>query len=94
MPKNKSYTPEFKAEAIRLVNKENLQPAKVAKDLGISQTAISNWLKLAREAAGAAGTLQTSDQQEILRLRREVRILQMEREILKKAAAFFAKESM
>ena len=41
MPKNKSYTPEFKAEAIRLVNKENLQPAKVAKDLGISHTAIS-----------------------------------------------------
>lgn len=94
MPKNQSYTPEFKAEAVRLVIKENLQPAKVAKDLGISQTALSKWLQQARASAGAAGTLQTSDQQEIQRLRREIRILQMERDILKKAAAFFAKESL
>ena len=90
MTKNKTYSPEFKAEAVRLVMQENLLPAKVAQDLGISQTALSNWLKKANPAPASG---QTAEQLEIQRLRKEIRILQMEREILKKAAAFFAKES-
>jgi len=80
MAKNKNYTPEFKAEAVRLVTQENLVPAKVAQDLGISQTALSNWLKKANPTSAGA---QTAEQAEIQRLRKEIRILQMEREILK-----------
>ena len=91
MPKNKTYSSEFKAEAVRLVMQENLLPAKVAQDLGISHTALANWIKKANPSP--AGGSPSADQLEIQRLRKEIRVLQMEREILKKAAAFFAKES-
>jgi len=93
----KTYEPEFKREAVRLVREENMTHAQVAADLGVDRTSIRDWC-----LRSAAGTLETkkagalkhpSLEEENAALRREVRILREEREILKKAAAFFAKET-
>ena len=90
----KRFKPEFKAEAVRLVLEENRSHAEVARELRISETSISRWVRQARidrEQSGS-GELTTNERAELSRLRREVRRLEMEREILKKATAFFAKE--
>ncbi len=90
----KRFSPEFKTEAVRLVLDEKMSNAQVAKDLGISQTSISRWVRQAQADLGKGknGDLTTDERTELSRLRRDVRRLKMEREILKKAAAFFAKE--
>ena len=69
--------------------------AEIARDLDLSESAVRNWLTQAEvdEGRGGQGELTTAERQELQRLRRENKQLQMEREILKKAAAFFAKES-
>ena len=92
--KRRSYSAEFRAEAVRLVLEENLTRARVASDLGIPESSVSRWVKQAQIDAGQgkSGELTTDERSELARLRREVRILKQEREILKKAAAFFAKE--
>lgn len=89
-----SYTVDFKQEAVKLV-RGGQTPAAVAKQLGISEQTLSNWRKAA--AAGklaASGQRVTPEDMEFSRLRAENRRLQMENEILKKAAAYFAKESL
>lgn len=89
-----SYTADFKQEAVKLV-RGGQKPAAVAKQLGISEQTLSNWRKAA--AAGklaASGKRVTPEDMEFSRLRAENRRLQMENEILKKAAAYFAKESL
>ena len=93
MPKR--FKPEFRAEAVRLVVDEGLSHARVARDLGVSETSISRWVQQARvdRGAGAQGALTTDEREELRRLRRQVRQLEMEREILKKATAFFARET-
>lgn len=91
MKRRTPYSAEFRQEAIRLVREEKLSQAKVARDLGISDSVLSRWLHEVQEPAGSA--LSESERAELHRLRRENRTLQMEREILKKATAFFAKES-
>lgn len=90
-----SYTDEFKADAVRLVIDEELPVARVARDLGMHQNTLHGWVNKARsEEAGAHPEAVSDDERkELKRLRRENRILREEREILKKAAAFFAKES-
>jgi len=84
------YTPEFKAEAVRLVRSSSDSVAKIARDLGISQQSLRLWVQAAQPA-----TVQLTDDErsELRRLRRENRELRMERDILKKATAFFAKHS-
>lgn len=92
----RSYTPEFKAEAIRLVTEEGMRPIEVARDLGVHRSLISNWLRDSRAAKERSDHHEASPQEmaaELRRLRREVALLREEREILKKAAAFFAKET-
>ena len=68
--------------------------AKTARDLDLTETALRNWVKQAEidEGSGPEGALTTEELQELRRLRREVRILKMERDFAKKAAAFFAKD--
>jgi len=68
---------------------------ELAKDLGLPETSIRNWVRRADIDAGAGpvGALTTDERKELERLRRENKVLQMEREILKKATAFFARES-
>ena len=89
------HTDEFKAGAVRLVLKEKRPVAQVARDLGIVESLVHSWVRQAKVDAGRgpAGALTTEEKEELSRLRRENRELRIERDILKKAAAFFAKES-
>lgn len=88
------YPPEFRAEAIRLARGSGKSHRQIADDLGMTGETSRLWLKRADLDEGTRSDGLTSDEQEELRrLRREVRLLREEREILKKAAAFFARES-
>jgi transposase len=88
------YPEEFKHEAIELVRLTGKSIRQAAKDLGISEVSLRNWVKQADADAGRRpGGLSSDEREELQRLRRENQTLRMEREILKKAAAFFAKET-
>jgi transposase len=89
----RKFTPEFKAEAIKLCAEPGQSIGKVAKNLDLTETALRTWVKQARIDAGngPSGALTTAEKAELAVLRKEVRELRMEREILKKATAFFAK---
>ena len=88
------YPPEFRAEAVRLVREGGRTPRQLAVDLGCSEEAIRNWLKQTEIDEGKrADGLTTTEREELRRLRAENRVLRMERDLLKKAAAFFARES-
>jgi transposase len=91
----RSFSPEFKAEAVRLCRVGDRTIKQVAKDLDLTETALRDWVKRSDidSGQGPPGALTTAEREELTRLRRENKRLQMEREILKKAAAFFAKES-
>src|SRR5947208_8821655 len=89
----RSFTDDFKAGAVRLVLDEGKTVAAAARDLGLTESSLRKWVDQARadRTHGKTG-LTTAEREELARLRKENRILQEEREILKKAAAFFAKE--
>jgi len=87
------YPPEFRAEAIRLVRSGGLTQSQVSRDLGVSTFTLRNWLRQTEIDVGEREGLTTDEREELRRLRRENRVLREEREILKKAAAFFARES-
>ena len=93
--KRRTFTPEFKADAVRLAKAGDRTIGQVAKDLDLTETALRDWVRRAEIDAGKgpADALTSSEREELVRLRRENKRLEMEREILKKAAAFFAKES-
>jgi len=93
--KRRQFTDEFKQDTVRLIRESGKTVAEIARDLDLSESAVRNWLTHAEidEGRGGQGELTTAERQELQRLRRENKQLQMEREILKKAAAFFAKES-
>ena len=93
--KRRSFTAEFKAEAVRLCRVGDRSIGQVATDLDLTETALRAWVKSADVDAGNGppGALTTEERDELRELRRRVKRLEMEREILKKAAAFFAKES-
>ena len=88
------YTDEFKAGAVRLVE-EGRTPTQVAHDLGVHPASVYNWVRQAAvdSGRGPAGALTTDEKAELAALRKEVRVLKLERDILKKATAFFAKEN-
>jgi transposase len=89
--KRREFSWEFKREAVRLLKQGDLSQAQVARDLGINPTLLGRWRAvLAREEHGAGNGV---DLEELRRLRRENARLREERDILKKAAAYFAKES-
>jgi transposase len=94
MPRSKpAYPPEFKAEAVRLVGNSDRSLSRLAKDLGVADQTLRNWGQHAESDEGRREALAPHEREELRQLRREVRTLRQEREILKKAAAFFAKES-
>ena len=96
MTKRKKYSKEFKLDAIALVKEQNYSQAEAARNLGINPNMLGRWIKEAESDDGHAfrgnGKL-TPEQAEIRKLREENKRLKMEREILKKATVFFAKET-
>ena len=92
--KRRSFTTEFRAEAVRLVREGSKSLPQVAKDLDLTESALRLWVQRAEVAEGQvpAGALGEVEREELVRLRKENRQLLMERDFLKKAAAFFAKE--
>ena len=94
MPKTKPPYPwEFRAEAVRLARSKQQPVAQTARDLGVSYETLRHWIKQAELDQGLrTDGLTSAEREELTRLRRENRVLKEEREILKKAAAFFATE--
>jgi transposase len=93
--KRREFDADYKAEAIRLTKVGDRSISQVAKDLDLTETALRRWIDQSVAAGGppGEGPLTSAERQELRRLRRENKVLQMEKEILKKATAFFAKES-
>jgi transposase len=90
--KRRSFTPEFKQEAVRLLTESGRPLRQVARELGLHAAQLRDWRReLARPSPTAASA--PSDAEEVRRLRRELEVVRQERDFLKKAAAFFAKES-
>jgi transposase-like protein len=88
------HPPEFRARAIELARERAKPIAQIAKDLGISEGCLRNWLNQADIDSGRREGLTTDERAELVKLRREKRALEMEVEILKRAAAYFAKENV
>jgi transposase len=90
----RSFSPEFKAEAIKVVRESGKSVGTVARELDLAETALRRWVAQGAIDAGHGpnGALSTDERAELAQLRREVRTLRMERDILKKATVFFAKE--
>jgi transposase len=91
----RSFTDEFKAGAVGLVLNKGKSITQVSKELDLTPSSLGKWVEQARADKGKStrGTLTTEEKEELAHLRKEVRELRLEREILKKAAAFFAKEN-
>jgi transposase len=88
----REFTNEFKAEAVRLARSSGKPVAEVARDLGVKENNLYRWMQTFGSPKDGSGKITPSEHEELIRLRRENRILTEEREILKKAAAYFAKE--
>ena len=94
MRRRRKFSMEFKAETVRLVREGEKSLTAVAHDLDLTVSAVARWVRDAEIEAGRgpAGALQRAEREELVKLRRENLQLRMERDILKKATAFFAKE--
>ena len=90
--KRRSFTREFKADAVAMVLDEGRTVADVARSLGIGATSLGNWVRQARIDRGEREGLTTGERAELAELRREVSRLRTERELLKRATAFWVKE--
>ena len=92
MPSTPPYSLEFRREAVRLLRTSGRSVPRLAAELGCSPQSLRNWASQLDVDEGKAGGLTSDEREELRRLRREVRTLTEEREILRKAAAFFAKQ--
>jgi transposase len=88
------HPPEFRQRAIELARLKEKPIAQIAADLGISESCLRNWVHQADVDEGVTEGLSTDDRTELVRLRREVRVKDMEIEILKRASAYFARENV
>ena len=89
--KRRRYTEDFKREAVALVTEQGYSVAEAARSLDVGENQIRRW-RQKFEQESAQGPLTTTEREELERLRKEIRQLRMEKEILKKASAYFAKE--
>ncbi len=93
MPRTRPpYPPEFKVEAVKLARSSQKPLSELAPDLGVSAETLRNWTKQQQIDAGQRDGITTDEREELRRLRRENKILKEEREVLRKATAFFARE--
>ena len=88
----RTFSAAFKAETVELIRSSGKTIGQVCRDLDLTETAVRRWVQQAEIDAGKRPGLTTAERAELAELRRENRVLREEREILKKAAAFFAKE--
>jgi transposase len=93
MPKTPPYSKEFKREAVALLRSSDRTVPQLAKELGVSEGSLRSWVSQHDVDEGKTAGLNSDERDELRRLRRENKVLAEEREILKKAAAFFASES-
>jgi transposase len=93
--KRRAFTNDFKAQTVRLIGDSGKSIGVVAQELDLTESAVRAWVRQTAidGGQGTTGSLTTEEREELVRLRREVRTLRQERDILKKATAFFAKES-
>jgi transposase-like protein len=91
--KRRSFTPEYKAEVVKLVRTSGKSIGQVASELELTETAVRSWVKRAEidEKQDPNGPLTSEERAEVTRLRRELRTVTQERDFLRKAAAFFAR---
>lgn len=87
----REFTPEFKAEAVTLVRQSGKSLPQVARDLDLTESTLRSWVERDKPG-GPSASLSEGERGELVQLRKEVRVLRMERDLLKKWAAFFAKE--
>lgn len=87
------FSDEFKAETVELIRSSGRSVSEVAKELDLTRTAVAEWVRNAEAEDGSRPRLKPDEVEELKRLRKENRLLKMERDLLKKAAAFFAKDS-
>ena len=88
------HPPEFRQRAVELAQLREKPVSQIAADLGISDSCLRNWIKQADVEAGRRQGLSSGDRDELVELRRELRVTKLENEILKRAAAFFARENV
>jgi transposase len=93
--KRRNFSAEFKADAVRLVTSGSKTIPEVTKDLDLTETALRDWVKRAEADSSKVptSTLTTAERAELIDLRKRLKRAEMERDILKKATAYFAKES-
>jgi transposase len=89
----RAYPPKFREEAVRLVKERGMKQADVVQQLGIAAETLRRWVLQSEIDEGEREGLSTTEREELQRLRREVGVLREEREILRKAATFFAQET-
>ena len=90
----KKFPPEFKADVVRVARRGDLTQAEVAVDFGVSEESVRRWLKQADVDDGIKDGLTSSEQSEVVQMRRKIRRLEMENEILRRAAAYFARDAL
>ena len=91
--RRRSFSPEFKAEVVELCRQPGLNPSSVAAELGLTETAVRRWVNQAEVDSSDRVGLTSAEREELSALRRENRTLREEREILKRAVGFFARET-
>ena len=91
-PTRPPYPPEFKEETVRLMRSSEKPLAQISRELDVSEQTLRNWRKQQEVDEGKREGLTTDEREELGRLRRRVRILEQEKEVLRKATAFFARE--
>jgi transposase-like protein len=90
----RTHPPEFRRRAVELAQQRVKPVAELAKDLGISESCLRRWMDLAAVDAGAKPGLSSAERAELVELRRKLRVSELENEILRRAAAYFARENV
>ena len=93
MGKRQRYTSEFKKEAVSLVLESGMSVAKAALDLGVGKSTLDKWVRQARDRGNDPNGVTKAERAELIRLRKENRMIRLERDLQKKTAVYFAKDS-